>query len=182
MTEVSCNAVARYERRLGFSRHAHTVRIVWSGSWLISPLVMAHNTVPITPWLRCIAQSDWFLRSSHVYTRSYLRTHISPNRTIVAVPRASIGECVRTCTLLDRLHIHACHPHSGARVIDDQIKLWDGSIRDEAIDFEMLDFVSISSTDRVLFTEGTRQRRRTRYILELWGKLDDRSLCRRQTF
>ena len=77
--------------------------------------------------------------------------------------------------------VSLAHTHSRARVIDGQIKLRDGSIRDEAIDFEMLDFVSISSTDRTRKERATTPHR-ARYMLELWGKLNDRSLCRPANF
>ena len=97
---------------------------------------------------------------SYAYVRRIVRSCVT-GAVCVQVTRTYTRQRVAHTHARARAHTHThthAHTHthththtdtySRARVIDGQIKLRDGSIRDEAIDFEMLDFVSISSTDR----------------------------------
>lgn len=57
------------------------------------------------------------------------------------------------------------------RVIDERIKR-DGSIRDEAIDFEMLDFVSISIRSCAPQKERDNDNARPRYSARIMGQIE----------
>lgn len=68
-------------------------RSVWSGSRLISPLVMAHNAVPIALRSRCIDWSDW--SGPYIY-RTY-------SRCICRHPREYTHARARTRTRISKL-------------------------------------------------------------------------------